>query len=273
MKNNFPKISIVTPSYNQGDFIEMAIQSIVEQDYPNIEHIVIDNCSTDKTIEILQKYNHLIWKSEPDKGQSDALNKGFRMVTGDIIGWLNADDKYLPGCFKTIANHFTEYPESDIAYGNYRWINAKGEVLQSRRELDFDIFTLKYLHVLSIHSTSTFFKRNIFDEANFIDVSFKYAMDYEFFLQLAMKNYKFSHVNSYLADFRWHVESKSSVASKEQSKEKEMALLRHDDFLKNLPLSVRPYIRESLKFIARGKRYLLKGLKGYYFDQWEKNTF
>lgn len=266
----YPKISIITPSYNQGNFIEVAIQSVIEQNYPNFEHIILDNCSTDKTLEILQKYdNHLIWKSEPDKGQSDALNKGFSMATGDIVGWLNADDKYLPGCFHKIANCFAEYPESDIAYGDYRWVNEKGDVFQSRREIDFDQFILKYLHVLYIPSTSTFFKRRIFDEGNFLDDSFQYAMDYEFFLRLALKRYKFIHVHSYLADFRWHTENKSVVALKKQINEQEIALLRHDHLLQKVPSSVRSPFREMLKLMARGKRYLLKGMKGYYFNQWQ----
>ncbi|NMG11027.1 glycosyltransferase family 2 protein [Brasilonema sp. UFV-L1] len=268
----YPKISIVTPSYNQGHFIELAIQSVLEQNYQNFEHIILDNCSTDQTLKVLKKYDHLTWISEPDKGQSDALNKGFRMATGDIIGWLNADDKYLPGCFQKIANCFAEYPESDIAYGDYRWVNEKGDVFQSRREIDFDPFILKYLHILYIPSTSTFFKRRIFDEGNFLDTSLKYAMDYEFFLRLEHKKYNFIHVNSYLADFRWHTDNKSVTALDKQIDELEIALLRHDDFLRKVPASARSLFREILKLMARTKRYLLKATKGYYFNQWQRHA-
>ncbi len=160
MDRTYPKISIVTPSFNQGKFIDSAIQSVLQQNYSNFEHIILDNCSTDRTVEILQQYPHLIWQSKPDRGQSDALNQGFRMATGDIIGWLNADDLYLPECFNKIASSFASCPESDVAYGDYRWIDEQGNIIQFRKELDFDFFILKYLHVLYIPSTSTF--SNIF---------------------------------------------------------------------------------------------------------------
>jgi glycosyltransferase involved in cell wall biosynthesis len=270
--NKYPKISIVTPSYNQGKFIEEAIKSVLEQNYPNFEHIILDNCSTDETIEILQKYPHLVWKSEIDKGQSDALNKGFCLATGDIIGWLNADDRYLPGCFQEIVQCFNNNPESDIVYGDYRWINEQGQILQRRREIEFDWFILKYLHILYIPSTSTFFKQKIFEEKNFLDISLKYAMDYEFFLRLVRKGYKFTHINAYLADFRWHENNKSSVALKKQIQEQEISLLRHDDFLSQIPPSLQLIVRNLLKLMARAKRYFLKGFRGDYFLQWSKKS-
>src|SRR5258708_17772127 len=97
------KISIITPSYNQGRFIEDAIQAVLAQDYPDFEHIIVDNCSSDNTLEILRKYPHLKWVSEPDEGQSDALNKGFGLSGGEVLGWLNCDDFYLPGAFHAAA--------------------------------------------------------------------------------------------------------------------------------------------------------------------------
>ncbi|HEY9768129.1 MAG TPA: glycosyltransferase family 2 protein [Coleofasciculaceae cyanobacterium] len=272
MDRTYPKISIVTPSFNQGKFIDSAIQSVLQQNYSNFEHIILDNCSTDRTVEILQQYPHLIWQSKPDRGQSDALNQGFRMATGDIIGWLNADDLYLPECFNKIAASFASFPESDIAYGDYRWIDEQGSIIQFRKELDFDFFILKYLHVLYIPSTSTFFKRRIFEEENFLDNSLKYSMDYEFFLRLARKKYRFVHIASYLADFRWHKENKSLIAYEEQNAEKKIALLRHDHFLQKTPLHIQSAVRKLLELLARGKRYLLKGSKGYYFEQWQKKS-
>ncbi len=104
MEQSYPKISIVTPSYNSAEFIEDCIQSVLKQNYPNFEHIIIDGGSTDGTVEILKKYPHLKWISEPDEGQSDALNKGFKKAEGDIIGWLNSDDVYLPGTFNKVAD-------------------------------------------------------------------------------------------------------------------------------------------------------------------------
>ena len=269
MNKKYPKISVVTPSYNQGQFIELAIKSVLEQNYPNFEHIILDNCSTDQTIAILEKYPHLIWRSQPDRGQSHALNEGFSMATGEIIGWLNADDQYLSGCFDKIADSFANHPETDVAYGDYYWINEGGKIIQSRKELDFDIFILKYLHVLYIPSTSTFFKQKIFQENNFLDTSLEYSMDYEFFLRLAHKKYKFLHIDAHLANFRWHKHNKSSIASKEQLEEKNMALLRHDRFLQQVPSNINSVVRKILELLARGKRYFIKGFKGYYFKQWQ----
>ena len=269
MNNKCPKISIVTPSYNQGQFIEQAITSVLEQNYPNFEHIILDNCSSDGTIAILKKYPHLIWRSQPDRGQSDALNQGFNMATGDIVGWLNADDQYLPGCFDRVVESFACHPETDIAYGDYYWINQEGKIIQSRKELDFDLFILKYLHVLYIPSTSTFFKQKIFQEENFLDTSLEYSMDYEFFLRLAYRQYKFVHIDAYLANFRWHQQNKSSVATKEQLEEKNRALLRHDRFLQQVPANINSTVRKILELLARGKRYCIKGFKGYYFKQWQ----
>jgi glycosyltransferase involved in cell wall biosynthesis len=269
MNRTAPKISIITPSYNQGDYIESAIQSVLAQNYPNLEHIVLDNCSTDQTLDVLKQYDHLTWRSAPDQGQSDALNQGFQMATGEIIGWLNADDKYLPDCFQKVVERFTHASESDIVYGDYRWINQAGEVFQNRREIDFDLFILKYLHVLYIPTTSTFFRRKVFDQSNFLDPSLRYAMDYEFFLRLAQNRYQFSHIPAYLADFRWHSENKSTIASKQQIAEQEAALLRHDDFLQQIPKALRTFVRVVLKWMARSKRLLLKGTQGYYLNQWQ----
>ena len=101
--NPYPRISIVTPCLNMGAFIEDAIRSVQSQAYPNFEHIIVDACSSDNTLDVLKRYPHLRWVSEKDRGQSDGLNKGFRMATGNIVGWLNADEYYLPGAFHAVA--------------------------------------------------------------------------------------------------------------------------------------------------------------------------
>lgn len=273
MKGWQPKISIVTPSLDQGRFIEEAIISVLNQGYPNFEHIIIDGGSKDGTLDTLKKYPHLIWISEPDRGQSDALNKGFSMCSGEIIGWLNADDKYLPGCFQTVAAYLTNHPEVDIVYGDYRWVDESGQVIQLRRELDFDLFMLKYLHILYIPSTATFFRRKIIDGGNFLDVRYHYAMDYDFFLRLALKGYKFAHIEGFLSDFRWHAESKTGSAAHKQLMEQEKALMEHDDFLKKFKrAAIRKTVKSILTSLARGKRYLLKGVRGYYLSQWSQGT-
>ena len=118
-KQTYPKISIVTPSFNQGKYIEQTIQSVLDQDYPNLEYIIIDGGSTDETVEIIKKYEHKIhyWVSEPDKGQTDGINKGFAKCTGEIFNWINSDDYYEPGTFYKLAKLFTEHPYVDVVCG------------------------------------------------------------------------------------------------------------------------------------------------------------
>jgi glycosyltransferase involved in cell wall biosynthesis len=259
------KISIITPSYNQAGFIAQALESVQAQQYPDVEHLVLDNQSTDGTKDVLKKYSHLKVVCEADGGQSDALNKGFKMASGDIIGWLNADDRYLPGSFKAVADFFTANPSCDILYGDYRLINEAGEVLSYRKELGFDLFMLKYLHVLYIPSTTTFFRRRIFEENNLLDISYHYAMDYEFFLRLALKGYKFCHVSAFLADFRIHQESKSQKQLLKQKQEMEQALLHQDSYLSQLEHPRRQVMRTGLMALARLKRYVLKFVNGAYW--------
>ncbi|MFA5059060.1 MAG: glycosyltransferase family 2 protein [Candidatus Omnitrophota bacterium] len=264
-KSDF-KISIVTPSYNQKQFIAEAIESVRDQNYSNIEHLIFDNCSTDGTTDLLRTFPHLKWVSESDRGQSHALNKGFKAATGDIIGWLNADDRYLPGCFSKVSEFFSQNKDIDIVYGDYRLIDGAGKVIRLKRELDFDLFMLKYLHVLCIPSTTTFFRKSIFEQGNFLDESYHYAMDYEFFLRLALKGYRFAHIKGFFAEFRWHEESKSSTATAKQMKEFSTALLSHDVFLKELNPNICLSLRYILMVLARLKRYFLKWIKGYYFS-------
>ena len=162
------KISIVTPSFNQGAFIAQAIDSVLAQGYPDVEHIIVDNCSTDETASVLQRYTHLKVICEKDRGQSDALNKGFEAATGDIVGWLNADDKYLPGCFDAVVKTCSARAGDDVFYGDYRFVDVDGRLIRVRKELGFDMFMLKYLHMLYIPTTTAFFRRRIFDESNFL---------------------------------------------------------------------------------------------------------
>ncbi len=259
------KISVVTPSYNQAQFIGETIESVRNQGYSEVEHLLLDNCSIDGTADILKKYPHLNLICEPDQGQSDALNKGFKRASGDIVGWLNADDKYLPGCFKAVADFFTAYPDCDILYGNYRLINQEGKILSYRQELPFDLFMLKYLHVLYIPSTTTFFRRRVFEEGNFLDVNYHYAMDYEFFLRLALKGYRFSYLPSYLADFRTHADSKSQRQRRVQKEEMDQALMEQDMFLRHLRDPWKIIVRYAFMLTAKSKRYSLKLARGAYF--------
>jgi len=208
MKIPLPQISIITPSFNQGKYIEDAIKSVLIQKYPNIEHIIIDNCSTDNTLEILKKYSHLNWISETDKGQSNALNKGFRMASGDILGWLNADDFYLPDGFHKIVKIFKNFTDTDIVYGNWYFVDENGKEIKKFQTIPYSHKSIIYYGPY-IGSTALFFRRNIIDEGLFIDERFKYAMDWEWYARLGRYKKKFVFINSDLAGFRVHGENQS----------------------------------------------------------------
>jgi glycosyltransferase involved in cell wall biosynthesis len=205
IKDNM-KISIVTPSYNQGIYIMDAIESVLNQNYSNFEHIIIDGASTDNTLEIIKKYSHLKWISEPDDGQSDALNKGFNIASGDVIGWLNADDIYLSNAFNIIFESLNNN-NIDAVYGNYNFIDESGKITKN-------LITQKSKKWMSlfycfIPSTTFFFKRKIIDNNIYIDENFYISMDKEFFAHIYYSGYNIKKINNFFAHFRWHSNNKS----------------------------------------------------------------
>ena len=208
MKNQYPKISIITPSYNQGQFIDDAIQSVLNQNYPYFEHIIVDNCSNDGTVEILKKYSHLNWISETDEGQSDAINKGFKRATGEIIAWLNSDDYYCQDVFNQIARYFVNNQDIMWIYGNSYFVDKTGNVISYKRPVQFNRFVLKF-GSFSVHQPTVFLNYRILEEIGEIRKDFHAIMDQEWYCRIAEK-YSPQYINIDVANFRWHSKSKSS---------------------------------------------------------------
>jgi glycosyltransferase involved in cell wall biosynthesis len=266
--------SIVTPSFNQGTFIGEALLSVKNQNCSRLEHLVIDGGSSDETTATLSHYSdeerwgHLHWVSEPDGGQSDALNKGFARAQGDIVGWLNSDDRYRPGCFERVSEAFHRHLEADVVYGDYTWIDEAGRVAQVRREIEFSHFVLLYHRVLYIPTTATFFRRRVFEEGNRLDNRLHYALDFEFFMRLAIGGYRFRHLPGVLADFRMHGASKTGSMSHRQLAEKEQVTQRYSPLLRGIrSVGPRRVVFTLLKSSAATLRYSEKFMRGYYFDQ------
>jgi len=209
-----PKLSIVTPSFNQGHFIEETLRSVRSQRYPVLEHIVIDGASTDGTVEILKRYSstpgweYLRWISEPDHGQTDAINKGFQRATGNIIGWLNSDDLYEPDSFARIAKAFEENPMVDFIYGDYLIIDETGKTLISKKEIDFD-WEILLCGLNYIAQPNVFFRSQVFKELGYLNDSLQFVMDYEFWLRAATHGFRFQHIPIALAACRWHLDAKT----------------------------------------------------------------
>lgn len=268
------RFSIVTPSLNQGRFLGEALESVRLQNYPDVEHLILDSDSTDQTIPVLRsldgkpEWEHVCWRSEHDSGQSEALNNGFKLVTGDIVGWLNADDRYRPGCFDRVIQAFDQYPEADLIYGDFTLMSEDGQILRVRREIAFNHFILLYHRVLYIPTPSTFFRRRVFDEGNLLQQDLHYAMDYEFFIRLANAGYRIQHIPYVLADFRVHPASKSSSMEQLQSLEKRQIMSAISPLCRRIHSSrLRSVAFFFLQLAAGLLRWTEKLLRGYYFTQ------
>jgi glycosyltransferase involved in cell wall biosynthesis len=266
-----PRITVVTPSFNQGPFIKEAIESVVNQNFSNVEHLIIDGGSSDQTLNILKhgtagsEWGHVTWSSEPDNGQSAALNKGFRLATGEIVGWLNSDDRYRAGCFEAAVRAFALNPEVDIVYGDYTLMNESGSIIKTCQEIEFNRFVLNYHRVLYIPTTATFFRRRIFTEENWLNEDLHYAMDADFFIRLAAQGYRFKHIPTLMADFRLHPESKSCSKTELMFQEREEITAINSRILQRCES---PFLRRitlgSMKTAAAIIRYSEKMARGYY---------
>lgn len=209
-EDKLPFISIVTPSYNKGRFIEETILSIRNQTYPRIEHIIIDGCSTDDTLEILKKYEgtyNMQWISEPDKGQSDAVNKGWRMAKGKILAYLNADDTYMPWAVETAVKFFDEHPDIMMVYGDCDFINEHSEVIRQYRAGEFDLKKMLY-HENNVPQPTVFFKRAVLKEVGYLDTNLHMAMDHDFWIRISLK-FKIGYIHRLLANFRMYPGTKT----------------------------------------------------------------
>jgi glycosyltransferase involved in cell wall biosynthesis len=201
------RFSIITPSFNQAEFINDNIESVLKQKFTDWEHIIIDGGSTDGTVDILKRYPHLSWKSEIDKGQSEAINKGLRMAKGDIIGWINSDDLLCDNSLSIVDDFFKLYPNKFIVSGAILKIDRYGNYIKRLRPelLTRDILLNKASGVLQ---PSTFIKREVFEKVGFIDESLHYIMDKELFIRI-LTYYQHSIIQDDLVKFRYYEESKT----------------------------------------------------------------
>jgi len=206
-----PRVSIITPSFNQGRFLEESIRSVLEQSYPNIEYIVVDGGSRDESVEIIKKYQEHFawWVSEKDKGHADALNKGFARATGEILAWLNSDDVYYPQAVAEAVALLKEHPEVGMVYGDADLIDNSGAAVGqfAARQTDYRRMLRGSVH---IPQATTFFRADLWRQVGPLDLSLFFSFDYDLWVRIA-KVSQLLYVPKRWAKFRIHGEGKTIV--------------------------------------------------------------
>ena len=254
----FPLISIITPSFNQGQYIRDTIESVLHQNYPNLEYIIIDGGSTDNTLSVLKEYEeHLTWISEPDNGQTDAINKGIRMAHGDIIAYLNSDDTYEPDALSKVVQLFSQNDDISIIYGDFNYVNTKGNLVSHRYAIDFDSGIFRYDHCF-ICQPSSFWRRSVVDKVGLFQEDLHYYMDYDFYLRSENAGFQFHHIHQTLANLRLHSECKTvsgSVDARDNMQIERRRVIKPYQLDTGLPLLTK-VLHKTLKYMYRIKKIL-----------------
>ena len=211
-------VSIVTPSYNQASYLEQTIQSVLGQNYPRIEYIVVDGASTDNSFEIIKKYNDRLayWISEKDSGQAEAINKGFARAKGEILGWLNSDDYYLPNTISSVVKCFEENPDVVMIYGDMLAVDGEGQTLNVLHYKQLSLQDLLCFQIIG--QSSVFFRRSALEKTSWLDTSFHFMLDNHLWIRLAQQG-RILYVPEVWSAARYHPEAKNRARAAEFGRE------------------------------------------------------
>jgi glycosyltransferase involved in cell wall biosynthesis len=209
---DLPLVSIITPSFNQDAWLEECVQSVLSQDYSNIEYIVIDGGSTDGSLEIIKNYANRLayWASEPDAGQADAINKGLRRASGDIVAWVNSDDAYVPGAIREAVERLRSEPELGMVYGDGLMVDSKRRLLDRHTYRDLSLVDLLSFEVLL--QPAVFMRRSALEEVGYLNDRYHLILDHELWVRLAQR-YPIRHVSRFWALERTHADAKTIAQS------------------------------------------------------------
>jgi GT2 family glycosyltransferase len=209
-----PRVSLVTPSYNQARFLEKTLQSVLNQGYSNLEYIVMDGGSTDGSVDILKVYAERLtyWESVPDRGQAEAINKGWRRATGEFVWWLNSDDVLAPGSLEAAVAFLQANPDVHLAYGDHLWIDADGRPVQTYRYPEFDYERFE-LHRPDVSQAGALMRREVIRRVGYLDEELHFLMDLDYWRRMALAGCRLAHVPRVLAHFRIYDQAKTLAGS------------------------------------------------------------
>jgi glycosyltransferase involved in cell wall biosynthesis len=262
--SSWPRISIVTPSYNQGRFLERTILSVLNQDYPNLEYIIMDGGSTDGSVEIIKKYQrHLAyWVSEKDGGQSDAVRRGLQRGAGEILAYLNSDDIYLPGALLSVGRAYRKDPRTDVIYGNLYHVDEQDRIIAEHRLTRY----IPYLSGLGmlyggfgIYQPPTFWTRRVYDRVGGIDPHFIHCLDVDLFVRFSRAHARFTFVRSPFAAARKYAETKTATLQHVARTEFRLIQTRYGSRWIVLPASACGYLTRAIRVLL----YAAQGDAGY----------
>ena len=222
-----PRITVVTPSFNQAQFLERTLLSVLSQGYPDLEYIVLDGGSTDGSVEIVKRYGHRLafWRSGPDRGQAAALREGFARATGEVLCWINSDDTLAPRALERVGRIFSERPEVDLIYGGLHTIDAHDRRLFTQWAA-IDLNTLVYESAFT-SQPSSFWRRTLYEKAGAVDESYRFAMDYDLLIRMLLAGSRPLKIRPVLANYRIHPATKSSTQQRVCADEVARTIARH----------------------------------------------
>ena len=239
------KISIITPSFNQADFLDETLRSVLDQNYPELEYVVVDGASTDGSVGIIQEHSERLtwWVSELDAGQANAINKGFARATGEIIAWLNSDDVYLPETLMKVAELFAQNPEAGIIYGDVLSIDATGNPINVQRFAQYSLEDLMAFKIIS--QPGVFMRRSVLEQAGYLDPNYHFLLDHHLWLRVAQLAPVF-YTPQVLAKARYHAAAKN-IAHAERFGREAFQIL---DWMKTQPMLVKRLEKNERKILA-----------------------